>query len=383
MLCKKCNKELQEDWKLCPWCGKKQVTERHTRTRGNGEGCVYKEGNRYRATVVLCYYLDDEGQKHRKTRSKTFLTHKEAVAALPTLMKMPDRKQLEKQQLTMKQLYDKWLPTHEAGKSTIDCYKAAFKYFEPLWYSRIQDIDIDDLQECLDECGKGKRTQQNMKAVCGLIYKYGIPRQMIPQNLNLATFLKVRGEDAIQRESFTDQQIRAIEDQIGRTKGADQVYCLIYLGLRPSEYLALRPADYDIKRQCIVGGAKTAAGKGRTVTVSPKIQPYLTDMRRLSNEKLICDLAGKGYTLQYWTENIFYKVLDAAGIDNPSEEIGDGMRRHKYTPHSCRHTFSTLMKRVAGADKDKLELIGHTSPEMLRYYQDVTLEDLRKITDNL
>lgn len=39
------------------------------------------------------------------------------------------------------------------------------------------------------------------------------------------------------------------------------------------------------------------------------------------------------------------------------------------------------MKRVEGADKDKQELIGHASAEMLRYYQDAPLDDLRKITD--
>ena len=76
---------------------------------------------------------------------------------------------------------------------------------------------------------------------------------------------------------------------------------------------------------------------------------------------------------------MFYDTLDKIGVENP---IGpDGY--HRYTPHSCRNTFATLMKRVAGADKDKLALIGHTSNEMLRHYQDVDLEDLRKITDAL
>lgn len=41
------------------------------------------------------------------------------------------------------------------------------------------------------------------------------------------------------------------------------------------------------------------------------------------------------------------------------------------------------MKRVNGSDKDKLELIGHTSTEMLRHYQNVNFADLRKITDAL
>lgn len=41
------------------------------------------------------------------------------------------------------------------------------------------------------------------------------------------------------------------------------------------------------------------------------------------------------------------------------------------------------MKAVQAPEKDEMELIGHASPEMLRYYQDVDLRDLRKITDAL
>ncbi|MFG6372651.1 MAG: tyrosine-type recombinase/integrase [Oscillospiraceae bacterium] len=67
-------------------------------------------------------------------------------------------------------------------------------------------------------------------------------------------------------------------------------------------------------------------------------------------------------------------------MDNPIS-IVDGKERKTYTPHSCRHTFATMMKRVEGAEKDKLELIGHTDAEMLRHYQDVSYADLRKITD--
>lgn len=39
------------------------------------------------------------------------------------------------------------------------------------------------------------------------------------------------------------------------------------------------------------------------------------------------------------------------------------------------------MKNVQAPDKDKLALIGHTSTEMLRHYQDVDLEGLRRITN--
>ena len=41
------------------------------------------------------------------------------------------------------------------------------------------------------------------------------------------------------------------------------------------------------------------------------------------------------------------------------------------------------MKKVKAPDTDKLALIGHTSTDQLREYQDVPFEDLRAITDLL
>lgn len=378
MICVKCQKLIQDDYIYCPYCGKKQVRQPRVKQRGNGQGTVYKDGSRYRAIVTIGYYLDDKGKRKRKTKSKRYDTKKEAIADLPRLMNEPVKKQ--KQDITFKTLYDKWLPTHQAGKSTLDCYKAAIKYFEPVWFTKMKDIDIDDLQDCLDECGKGKRTQQNMKAVCGLIYKYGIPRMAVPDNLNLAQYLKVGGDESTPRSSFTDSEIEKIRKSIGKVDHADWIYCMIYLGFRPAEFLALKVDDYDKKSKAFVGGSKTEAGTNRTVTVSPKIQPYIDSIiGNRTGGPLIKSPQGMNWDYSHFRQNVFYPVLEQCGIPNPVLENGV----HKYSPHSCRHTFATLMKRVSGADKDKLELIGHTSTEMLRYYQDVSIDDLRKITDNI
>lgn len=382
MICIKCAKEIDVDSVYCKYCGRKQIREKTSRHRGNGQGTIYRRGNKWIAYTSPTYYTDEQGKLRKKTRSKTCATKKEATAALAEMIAKPDAK--KKKTITFKALYDKWLPTHQAGKSTMDCYKAAMKYFKPVWFMRMDDIDIDDLQDCLDNCGKGKRTQQNMKAVCGLVYKYGIPRQSVPENLNLAQYLKVGGDDAVHRESFDENQIEAIKKQIGTTPRAEYVYCLIYLGFRPSEFLALEITNYDSNRQCFVGGSKTEAGTNRVVTISPKILPYINKIAADRTEgPFFCADGGKAYSLQEFTEKLFYPVLEAAGIDNPMVGIGGGVERHKYTPHSCRHTFATLLKNIQASDKDKLELIGHTSDEMLRYYQDVKVEDLRKITDNL
>lgn len=143
--------------------------------------------------------------------------------------------------------------------------------------------------------------------------------------------------------------------------------------------LTLDASQYDRKEKVFRWGMKTSAGKNRVVTISPKIQPIID---RLTANKIggpiFCRQDGGEMPIAEYRE-LFYSVLDAIGVENPVNEFG----YHRYTPHSCRHTFATLLKRVKGADKDKLELIGHTSEGMLRHYQDVDLEDLRKITDAL
>jgi integrase len=383
MICRKCHQEVA-DGPFCLLCGtRQQYQQKSVKKRGNGQGSVYKLPNgKYKAVAIQYYFTDDAGKKHKKTRSAVFSTKKDAVAALPELKR---DKGAKTKQITFKELYDKWFPTHRAGKSTLDCYKAAVRYFAPVHNMQIEDIDIEDLQECLDECGKGKRTQENMKAVCGLVYKYGIPRRYIPNNLNLSQFLIVSGNAPAKRDSFTPAQISQIRSAVGVVPYADYIYCMIYLGFRPSEFLALTVQKYDLSMQFMRGGAKTVAGTDRMVTVSPKIQSLLQGIIGDKTEgPIFPDKATGGFfPLKRFTEDCFYPALGAIGIDNPVVTDSTGTKRHKFTPHSCRHTFATLLKRVPGADKDKLELIGHTTDEMLRYYQDVDIADLKKITDQL
>lgn len=262
----------------------------------------------------------------------------------------------------------------------MDCYRSANKHFKPIWHQKISDITVDDLQECMDTCGKGKRTQENMKALAGLMYKYAIPRNMA--KLNMGQYLIVGGEAGVGKEGLPLDAVQAIEEAVGTVPWADYILCHCYLGFRPSEFLSLDVKDYNRQERAFVGGAKTDAGRDRIVTVSPKIQPIVD---RLVKDKIsgpvFCGKDGAQMSIALY-RSAFYAVLDACGVDNPVLEE-NGTKRRKYTPHSCRHTFATLMKRVPGADKDKLELIGHTSPEMLRHYQDVSFEDLRRVTDAL
>ena len=380
MQCRKCRAELPDNAKYCPQCGAKQDVTRKPKARGNGTGSVYQLPNRtWKAVYIVGWESDKEGNLRRKTRTKSgFRTKKEALAYLPTLALLPTAQ--KRKDVTLKELYDKWEPTHRAGASTINCYRAAIKHFRPLWAVRMEDIDIDDLQECMDECPAGKRTRENMKALCGLLYKYAIPRHMA--TLNLGQYLVVGGASGEDRRALPLPIVDRLREHIGDVPYADYIVAQCYLGFRPSELLALDVTDYDAQERAFIGGAKTDAGRDRTVTVSPKIQPIVD---RLVDGKtsgpVFCGKDGEQMPLKSYRA-AFYAALDAVGCENPVEEI-NGNKRRRYTPHSCRHTFATLMKAVNAPDKDKLELIGHTSTEMLRHYQDVDIASLRRITDAL
>ena len=375
----RCGYELQDGWIVCPVCGRKSASYRQVKKRSNGSGTITKLPNgKYKLQVTTGYYLDPEGKLHRKTRTKTFTRRSDAIAGVEALKAAPEKKKA----VTFRDLYDAMMEKHRAGKSTLDCYRAAFRYLCTIADMPIADIDVDDLQECIDECPYGKRTRENMRAVIGLTYKYGIPRHLIPENLNLAPFLKVDGDPAAHRDAFTDVQIQAIKKACGVVPQAEIVLIMIYLGFRPSEFLALKKSDVDLDNKYVIGGAKTEAGKQRIVTISPVIFDAVRAL--CSGEGYLCSRDGKGlveWKLRDFSDYLFYPTLEAIGIDNPMVEITGGSLRHKYSPHTCRHTFATLLKRVSGSDKDKQELIGHASAEMLRYYQDVDLTDLRRITD--
>ena len=399
MICRnlKCGREIPEDVVFCPWCGKKQqLPKQKTKSRGNGLGSVYKlPDGKWCAAKTVGWVVDPlpadappgtVPHKRRVTVKRRFRTRKDAEAALPGLTAADRRPrtgtatQRKRTSITLRELFNQWEPTHQRDRSTMNCYRAGFRLFADLWFQRMDDIDIDDLQECMDSSDAGRRTKENAKTALGLVYKYGIPRNAVPKDRNLAQFLRIRdADDGSSRTGFSaEEQAKLWAAAREGDEDAKMVLCHCYLGFRPSGFLQITVSDYNAAEKAFVGGIKTDAGIDRTVTVSPKIQPWVDARIAAAGAGYVFGQDGQQMTIKRYRV-IFYALLQRLGIDNPVDEEG----RHRLTPHACRHTFATLMKRAKGSDTDKLALIGHTSTEQLREYQDVSFEDLRAITDQL
>ena len=345
------------------------------RTRPNGAGTAYKRGRTWTACITIGWKTTPTGRAQAVRRTKGgFTTKREALTYCQQLQSAPK----DKPKLTLQQVYDAWLPAHEArvSKSTMDCYRAAFKYFDDLRYRLIADIDVDELQECLDACPRARRTRENMKAVMGLLYKYAIPRHQA--TMNLAEYLHTGDNDKSTRPAFTAEQVKLIRQQIGLTPYAEYVYVLIYTGFRPAELFSLTKDSYH--DGILTGGIKTEAGKDRAVPVSPKVLPIIEEHVTNCHGFLFPRENGEQMTVAYFRDYCFYPVLAAAGIQSiPTTE-----HPAYYTPYSCRHTFANLLKVAPGSDVDKAKLIGHADYSTTKkMYQSAELEAMKKIIEEL
>lgn len=377
MICRKCQKEIPEGSAFCNFCGVEQNPKQHVKQRGNGQGTVYKRNGKWVAAVTLGYYRED-GKMKRRTRSRSYPTKREAVQALGELRTA----KAAPPKISFKEAFDKAMAEKQPAEGYAKSLRSGIKHFSRLWHLPLSDVTILDLQRCVDSSGGGRGTKNIAKVAASMTYQYAIAGGLLVEKVNLAQFVNAGGA-ARKKDGLPMSYLETLTEAIGKVKYADYIVCQCYLGYRPAELLSLRVRDYDPADKTFVGGIKTDAGKGRIVTISPKIQDIVTGLvAGKGPDDYIFGLNGKRMSYDAYLD-LFYVALDACGLPNPIIE-GEGLKpRHTYTPHSCRHTFATLVKRVGGADKDKLELIGHTDTKMLQHYQDVSLDDLRAITDKI
>lgn len=367
MLCPKCTRDIPDDATLCCYCGHKLIRTVSRRTRANGTGTAYRRGKTWTAAVSV-----PVGVKMIKRTKGGFATKKAALAYVPTLAATKAQKVSK---FTFLQVYEAWEAQHSASESTMDCYRAAKNYYADIHNMPFASIGLDDLQECMDACPKGKRTHENMKTLGTLLYKYALPRHI--SDMNYAQFLNTGDGVKTTRPAFTTEQVEKIKQAIGTVYGADYIYCLIYTGFRPGEMLELERKDYDAKERAFTGGFKTEAGTDRPVTISPKILPIVQELVMKADPYIFPRPDGARMNDDFFREQLFYPAMAALGFQ-PMPTVGE---KPTYMPYCCRHTFANLMKAVSGSDTDKAALMGHADASMTKYYQSADLTSIRAITD--
>ena len=363
MNCRKCGKDLPDGAVYCAFCGIKQVLPKQKpKRRGNGQGTAIKRGRSWTGIFRRMY----NGEMVTITKGG-FATKNEALEWVTTVPKV----RRVRSDISFAALYDQWLARHRerVTASTIACYTSAYKYFDRVYFVPFADLTTEQLQECVDNCPHGVRTRENMKALCTLLYKYAHEIGVTSEDYGQHIYIKRTGETS-EKRAFTAKELRDLIAAADTVPYIDLVLIMCYTGYRVNEIVKMPRSAYDPESLTLVGGSKTAAGMNRLVPVAEIIRPYVDRYYRTATEDglLFHDEHGRRLTTN--------RVRDLQ-----AEALREVPSVRQLTPHECRHTFATLLKRTTGSKEDKKRLIGHSSDEMLEHYTHSEIAELRSIID--
>ncbi len=375
---KRCNKLLQDDFDYCPYCGKaqKELEKKQTK-RANGTGSIYfRKDNK----------SNPWGVSSTVTGKRMYLgSYPTKTAALKALQEY-EYNPVNCFNITLEELHKKWINTktyNKLSKSSKQGYNSAWIKLTPLYKRKFRDLRTYDYQEIfnyyenphhevgaggklkyLDSDGKGTYTVtdtpkmckglgysalHNLKCLLTVLYNFAQKEDII--NKNYATFIELPEKEEINATRFTDLQLELIKQNIGKIPYCDYIYAMCYLNFQVSEFLELTAENYKLSENKIpyrIGGKKSTAGKNRIVPIHPNVQKIVSDAVKRHGKTIFCRNDGSPMNKDYFREYCFYPAMDKLGFGR------------KYTPHSCRRTFSTRMSAAGAREEDIIALMGHT-----------------------
>ena len=341
----------------------------------NGCGTISKlSGARRKPWAALAPGVETEDGFKRKLIG-CYATKQEAYDAL-ALYKITPRS--AKANMTLKEIYNEWSAVAFRGlsKSTIDNYKASWKYLAPLGSIKIAELRSADFQRVIDDAlnaGKSISTAEKIKALSTSLEDYSIQNDII--NKNYASFVKLPKREDTEKTVFTDTELQKIETAAQNGAGiADLILILCYTGWRVQEFCNLTVFSYNDVNKTLTGGLKTDAGKNRIVPVPEKIIPFVRKYAARNADRLFCyEYDGRyiGYN-QKKLRAEFYATLDTLGIQSVDTEP------KRLTPHSTRHTYNSMLNKCGVSVSTRMKLLGQVSEKTnIRTYTHTDLEQLR------
>ena len=311
----------------------------------NGYGSIKKlSGNRRRPFVFV---ISVEG---KQKPVQYFTTQVEAEIFQADYNKLHFHRSLPAHQITLAELYHRWLPAHTANtnpsQSTLDSYTNSFKHLVPLHYEPIQNLKYADYQKILDSMRKSGLSYSSCKKVRSLISlleKYAVKIELI--NKCYAPLLSIGKNKAVRpHHPFSRQKINLLWVHCDEP-GVDTVLILLYTGMRVGEMLALQKTDVNIRQGYIrITKSKTASGI-RTIPIHHRIFPLIVRRMKSSGSSLIADSEGKQYDYSCYCI-IWRSVMQI-------------IKANGHTTHDCRHTVATLLDNAGANETAKRRILGH------------------------
>lgn len=336
----------------------------------NGYGSIKRlSGTRRRPFVFV---VSDAGRQHPV---EYFATQIEAEIFAADYNKIHRHRSLSGHQITLIELYHRWLPAHIAdtgpSQSSLGSYKNAFRHLSALHYEPFTKLRYVDYQRILDNMKRHGLSYSSLKKVRSLISmleKYALKTEIITKSY--APLLSIGNNRPVRpHHTFSRQKINKLWASVD-CPGVDTVLILLYTGMRVGEMLALLKSDINQRQQIIrITRSKTAAGI-RTIPIHHRIQPLITDRMQMPGPYLIADHSGKPYSYSRYCD-LWRKVMTQIRADG-------------HTTHDCRHTVATLLDNAGANETAKRRILGHAGGDVTeRVYTHKGIRQLRKCIELL
>lgn len=355
--CKKCRRQIPDEATYCLFCGSKQAPLRpqNTKSRGNGQGSVYRLTNgKYRAACTISYYHSD-GRVKRKVVTKTFVKKIDAVAALPMLKAMGAKPAIK--EIVLRELYEAYIAGKDyntLSKSQKDKLGYAWNRLNPLEFRGITTLTVDDLQTTIDNAVSTYYPARDMKVMLSHLYDIAIRREIV--QYNKTDYIDLPDAPKAKRECWTLDEVNAMWSDYETEVFTGYVLIMCYCGLRYGEVATIQLANIFLDKDYMIGGIKSEAGIDRVIPVSERIKPVIARMMTGRKNKLL-EMNEDNFYERYW------QMVERTGV------------RH-LPPQTCRHYYFSELTAAGVQGGIIAETGGHASYlTTIKNYVRISLSD--------
>lgn len=358
MICKQCNREIDNGSTFCNWCGTKQISDRL-------RGVDSQPSN---------WLIQLQVDKIMVSPRNPDITN--IVNVNPCFSK--------KQDLMFKDVVNLWVNTHVVtlAASTQATYNAPLKLITTMHGDiNISDITAQDITNVMlleREKGYSYKHAACILSIYKQVFNFAIAQGYMQINPTLAVRVP-RGLSRGTREAPEDDLIRAIQKGVNLPFGLF-AYFLLYTGFRVGEALGTKWSDIDWKRKTVhchrtienrfgrpyEKPTKTAAGE-REVPLLPDLEKQLLNMQIENNNDYIFGIDGQPMTTSEmrsrwtnWANEIGYAELHETTInDKNGNAVKKTYTRATIDRHMLRHGYATIIYEAGIDELTAQYLMGH------------------------
>ena len=342
--------------------------------RANGEGSLRKRSSGSWELTVRVGYKDDGKPDFKRFYGQTQKEVKEKYAAYQSTLKW----RREKLPTTFLPLSDLWYERHrkKVTPTTYEGYRYTLKilqdYFKDIEVEKILPMDVEDFLESLADEGRSQSGIAGCRAMMHQIMGLAVANGLIDRN-PVRYAEKMHYEDSgTRRDAFSDEEVRLLMEQLPQNKIGMSIRLMLFTSLRMQEILALEPRHISedgsklyveqavklIKGTVVVGETKTKSSV-REIHVPENVR-YCAIALRKTDKKFIWEAGKPNYPCN---PSHFRKLFKSAVASVSGVRV--------LTPHSCRHTFVSMMRSNEIDIAVLKAFTGHAQTKMVDHYTHV------------